>query len=338
MKKGSYEVWKGSLEDPAIKQIIKRIQIFVPFFIEGGRYIGVDEADDDRWTIFFLYEKQTLPGQDAPSYVFAGYSTVYRFFHLDKTKGLTTPSSDIVLDGSFDLMDLPCRSRISQFLVLPPFQGKGVGPAFYSTLFNEYQRHPQTVEITVEDPNEAFDDLRDVTDLKYLQRLPEFNAITLNKSLALSNEGTAPNNIVDRAASEALRQRVKIAPRQFYRVLEMHLMSKLPEPVRPGFSVEKPLVRANKAQNHELALWRLLVKMRVYRHNKDALGQLEVGERIQKLHETVLSVEFDYARLLAKAAASTRNELVGNGKRKLGSSDLDESSNDSKKARVEDTA
>ncbi len=83
-------------------------------------------------------------------------------------------------------------------------------------------------------------------------------------------------------------------------------------------------------------LWRFWVKMRVYRRNKDALGQLEVGERIQKLQETVLSVEFDYARLLAKSEASAKNDVAGNGKRKLDSLGSGEPSGSSKKARIED--
>ncbi len=63
------------------------------------------------------------------------------------------------------------------------------------------------MEITVEDPNEAFDDLRDVVDLKFLRQLPEFNAITLNTKVVLPDQGSAPNNIVDHDACEALRQK-----------------------------------------------------------------------------------------------------------------------------------
>ncbi len=110
--------------EPAVKQIIKRIQIFVPFYIEGGGYIGVDESDADRWTVFFLYRKQTIVGQATPTYVFAGYSTVYRFFLFNKQKVPTKLSDEFDLSGDFDLMDLPCRTRISQFLVLPPFKAK----------------------------------------------------------------------------------------------------------------------------------------------------------------------------------------------------------------------
>ncbi|KAH8894974.1 histone acetyltransferase type B [Thozetella sp. PMI_491] len=333
--RSAYEVWKGSLEDPAVKQMMNRIQIFVPCFIEGGTLIE-DQGDGDRWTVFFLYERQTITDQQDPTYIFAGYSTVYRFFLYNKHKQPTTVSEDIDLSADFDLAELPCRTRISQFIILPPFQGKGLGSLFYSTLFNEYLNHPQTVEITVEDPNEAFDDLRDVTDLKYLRQIPEFTAITLNAA-AKVKDGIVPNDIIDAEATEELRRKVKIAPRQFARVLEMHLMSKLPDPVRPNFTVEKPLAKATKEQQRELELWRLLVKARVYRRNKDALGQLVLGERIAKLEETVLAVEFDYARLLSKADARSSNESsVTGGKRKLAEAGLEGGVTASKKARAED--
>lgn len=52
---GRYEIWKGVLSDPAVKQLVNRVQIMVPFFIEGGTFIGTDDSElADRWTIFFL--------------------------------------------------------------------------------------------------------------------------------------------------------------------------------------------------------------------------------------------------------------------------------------------
>jgi len=318
----TYEVWKGSLTDPAVKQLVKRIQIFVPLFIEGGTYIPTDEADDDRWTLFFLYQKKPIPGDDdRASYVFNGYSTVYRFFRYipptppsSPSQYLTSALDQLDIHKEFDLSVLPCRSRISQFIILPPFQGKGLGPKLYNTIFQEYLRHPQTVEITVEDPNEVFDDMRDIADLHFLRQRDDFNALHIDTSIVIPNkDGVAPSNIVDREAAEAVRQRTKIAPRQFARVLEMHLMSKLPDSVRPGIEPEGPVSRPTKDDKHVYRLWQLMVKQRVYRLNKDALGELEIPERITKLNETVDSVAFDFARLLIKAE---RYEEGANGKGK----------------------
>ncbi|KAJ4292272.1 histone acetyltransferase 1 [Collariella sp. IMI 366227] len=309
-KDKTFEVWEGKLTDPAVKQLIRRIQILVPLFIEGGTEIDLEDPDADRWAIFFLYQKKATTAGQCP-YIFAGYSTVYRFihFHLPPPPLPTSIDETQTLAQSFDLSNLPCRHRISQFLIIPLFQQQGLGPRLYSHLFTKYIAHPQTVEITVEDPNEAFDDLRDVADLHYLRTLPEFLALHIDTSLTLPKTGNAPANIVDRAAADAVRAKAKMAPRQFARMLEMHLMSQLPAPVRRAFAPGEDDdhtsagtgAKPTKEQAHEYRLWRLMLKKRIYKHNKDALGELEVPERIAKLDETVSSVEFDYARLLLKA-------------------------------------
>ncbi|CAK7223734.1 histone acetyltransferase 1 [Sporothrix eucalyptigena] len=381
---GRYEVWKGTMSDPAVLQLVNRIQIFVPFFIEGGTFIGKDESDSkDRWTIFFLYRTRQLPGSaDSYEHEFAGYSTVYRFLLPvgpatpprktadDDTFSLPPSDDQGHQKTSFALAKLPCRSRISQFIILPPFQGKGNAGRLYSTIFDEYLNEPQTTEITVEDPNEAFDDLRDIADLKYLSALPAFTeAIHINKSVKIPRTGPSPRDIVDPAALEKLRHQTKIAPRQFSRVVEMYLMQQLAPAVRPtleedeedededeeeggkGKSVAAAVAVANgkgkaaappvatKEQEHEYKLWRLFVKQRLYRHNKEILGQLERSQRIDKLEETLVSVELEYARILSMF--ESRSKLAADKqvstKRKL--VDEDETvSNGSKRARVEDVA
>jgi histone acetyltransferase 1 len=321
-------VWEGTLADAAVKQLVDRIQIFVPLFIEGGTQISADSSDADRWTIFFLYQKKDVPDQPA-QYTFNGYCTTYRFFLLLVP---TPPSSPIQATSSaledlelgkddFDLTSLPCRSRISQFIILPPFQGRGIGPLLYRAIYDRFLQHGPTVEVTVEDPNEAFDDMRDIADLYHLRSLPEFAALRLNTSLVLpSPDGWVPQNIVDPAAAEAARRKAKMAPRQFARVLEMHLMARLPDAVRPGIAPpddDGPPVAAatkpTKEQCHELRLWKLIVGQRITRQNKDALGELEIPARIKKLDETVSSVAFDYARLLLKAEPYA--ESLGGGER-----------------------
>lgn len=55
----TFEVWHGSLADPAIQEIVQRMQIFVPFFIEGGTYINLGDLEWTlrRWRVFFLYAR-----------------------------------------------------------------------------------------------------------------------------------------------------------------------------------------------------------------------------------------------------------------------------------------
>lgn len=93
---------------------------------------------------------------------------------------------------------------------------------------------------------------------------------------------------------------MKIAPRQFFRVVEMQLLSLIPLGVRQSLIVEQSTkgIENLKGWKHEYHLWQLWVKKRLYRHNKDTLIQLDRSERIEKLEQALGGVEADYARLL----------------------------------------
>jgi len=331
---GTYEIWKGSLADPAVKQLVNRIQVLVPLFIEGGTFIGTHVSDGlARWTVFFLYRKTNAPGPGITPYEFAGYSTVYRFFYFKKpTERRLLTAADFKLPfESFTVVEEPARTRISQFIILPPFQHKGNAGQLYSTIFQHYLDSPEVVEITVEDPNEAFDDLRDLTDRSYLLGIPEFHSIKIDTSVVFE-PGRASKNPVDEAAVEELRLKTKIAPRQFHRLVEMQLMSRLPVSVRPRIE-DEPRVAATDAEKHEYRLWKGLVKQRLYRRNKEILGQLDREERIQKLDETLGAVEMEYARLLAAAADRAKHgEQTAKPKRGL---EANSSEPTSKKARLD---
>lgn len=58
--------------------------------------------------------------------------------------------------------------RISQFFVLPPFQGKGHGGVIYRYMYGMYMANASVKEITVEDPNDEFQMLRDKNDVQNL--------------------------------------------------------------------------------------------------------------------------------------------------------------------------
>jgi histone acetyltransferase 1 len=312
-------------------------------FIEGGSYIGQkpesessepDLSDADRWTVFYLYRKDNpADGAGPGSYIFVGYSTVYRFYWFQPPTPPASPGDRWELpNGDTDLANLPCRTRLSQFVILPPFQGRGMGARLYNTIFQYYQDHKQTQEFTVEDPNEAFDHLRDVCDLTFLRSVPEFNNLRLDTSVTIPKSGPLPQLITNGDKLEALRQKTKIASRQFYRVLEMHLMSQLPESVRPKVDVDKVVPAPTKADRHQERLWELVAKQRLYRHNKEALSQIELDERIEKLSEVLQGVGFEYARLLEIYERSRQHSQNANGKRKLD----DTSSTANKRPRTDD--
>ncbi|KAF4981631.1 hypothetical protein FZEAL_2600 [Fusarium zealandicum] len=344
-----YEVWRGNLADPAIKQLNSRLQIFVPMFIDGGTYIGqdpesdsseLDLSDADRWTFFSLYQKHKVAGDSQKStYVLVGYATAYRFYYFQSPTPPSSPKSDDweLPKGDYDLAELPCRTRLSQFLILPPFKGKGNGTRLYKTVFEHYHKHDQTREFTVEDPSEDFDKLRDVCDLQFLRTVPEFNSLRVDTDVTIPKTGPLPKLIRGGDKLEAIRRSAKIAPRQFGRVVEMHLMSQLPDSVRPTMAPDE-VPNPSKADMHQKRVWDFIAKQRLYRHNKDYLSGLETSERIDRLEQTVSGVALEYARMLDacdRLAKHTKRELQStNGKRKLEEENGEGSS--SKKARVED--
>ncbi len=225
--------------------MLKRIQILVPLFIEGGTFIELEDPEWslERWTVFFLYQKDTSLSAATPPaspYVFMGYSTVYRYFYYQPSKedkSTKNEEFDLPPEKEIEFSSLPCRSRISQFIILPPFQGEGNGARFYNAIFDFYLQQPQTIEITVEDPNEAFDDLRDLNDLARLRALPEFSKIHINSDATPRAKGPVPRDILDPEALEQIRHKMKISPRQFNRVVEMHLLAGIPEYIRQALLV-----------------------------------------------------------------------------------------------------
>ncbi|KAF3060011.1 Histone acetyltransferase type B catalytic subunit [Daldinia childiae] len=365
-----YEIWQGTLSQPEIRQLVKRIQITVLFYIEGGSYVGVDEEGNDepeyslaRWTVFFVYKKTPSPKADGnPQYTFQGYATTYNFWMFQQPTPPSSPGNGKVDDSwellkdDFPFADFAHRIRISQFLILPPFHGKGIGAFLYNTMFEIATNTAATKEVTVEDPNEDFDLLRDLCDMKYLRKnVPEFANLTVNTDVPVPAKGGILRNntqitpsvretssiggIIDIVKLEDLRIKTKIAPRQFWRLVEMHLMSKLPDSVRPQADDETNKPFPSKTDKHAYTLWRLLLKQRLYRRNVSILGEFEITERIIKLNETVDNVEWEYARILARLESTppvTASEPVAtNGKRRLTGGPSTENL-PSKKARVEE--
>jgi histone acetyltransferase 1 len=327
----TFEIWKGSLADLAVQQVVKRAQILVPFFIEGGSLIELREPEWSlaRWTVFFLYQKQTEADPKVSPYTFMGYSTTYRYFYFtplptppssaEKKERISHPANlDFQLPlPEISLSDVRSRTRISQFVILPPFQRGGNGSRLYNSVFDFYLKDTNTVEITVEDPNESFDDMRDLNDLARLRKVNEFAALRINNDIVIRAKGTIPRDIVNSAELDKIRTRFKIAPRQFARLVEMQLLSLIPTNVRQSLLLERPTGSTFdlKAKQHEYRLWQLYTKQRLYRHNKDALMQLDRTERIDKLDEALGAVEADYGRLLRSLEQRESGKNTPNGKR-----------------------
>lgn len=188
---------------------------------------------------------------------------------------------------------------------------------------------PTVTEITVEDPNEAFDDLRDYCDYKRLEENGTLAQISLNadidSKLAAKRIGVRvpTSKLLDVPLLQRLRKKNKIAPRQFDRLVEMHLLSKIKQHARQaGTSRLTRRGNATDADDRAFYYWRLLVKQRIYRKNKDVLVQLDRTERIDKVEQAVGEQAGDFERLLRGmekwdgGASGGSSERRDRGKRK----------------------
>ncbi|KAI9501453.1 acyl-CoA N-acyltransferase [Coemansia spiralis] len=224
-----YEMYESSLEDAGFREYHRRMQTFLLFYIEGAQFI--DETDT-RWRIL--------------RYSLVGYCTMYQFYHWPDMK----------------------RPRISQFLVLPPFQGQGHGSQLYRYIHTLVRQTPEYTDLTVEDPSESFDDMRDRNDMRLLLDHSVFDGLR------------AP--VASQTIGE-LQTRFKLSKRQMVRCVEMGLLRGLDKAGDP----------------EEYRRYRLFVKRRIYAQNIDLLAELDETEKKQKVAESYAAVEDDYHRILS---------------------------------------
>ncbi|KAF9466258.1 acyl-CoA N-acyltransferase [Collybia nuda] len=276
----AYEVYHATWDTPGFKEYHRRMQIFILLYIEGGSYINEDE---DSWEFVVLYEKRKrVKDPQIATYHFVGYSSLYPFYCFPER----------------------VRMRLSQFVILTPYQHHGHGSELYKAIYKYVLSRPVIAELTIEDPAEAFEDLRDRNDLKMLLSDHRFMEEGFGSSEISHGGGrvggigrggrsgrggnTAPNMNgkmgppSDKVWVEKWRSDLKIAGRQFQRLIEMLI-----------------LLRLDPSDARALRAFRLQVKERLFRFNFEILAQLEKKERLEKLEETFQSVREDYARILA---------------------------------------
>ncbi|KIW78449.1 hypothetical protein Z517_08285 [Fonsecaea pedrosoi CBS 271.37] len=316
----NYEVWAGSLLDLPMRTLVDNIQIFIVFFIEGGQFINLEDVDWtlDRWRVYLTYHKASQPPAPRVSpYSFVGYATTYRFYKFQKPpkdhKPLSFPPSEIITPNT-----LPSRLRISQFLITPPFQSSGHGSALYQAIYNEVMADPTVLELTVEDPSEEFDKLRDMNDFDILE--PQFKAVNLKihtSPFASQERGRLKRiptgKLLPLDELQAIRSKNKIASRQFARMVEMYLLAQIPYSHRAagGASLTSLMVRGARAPNPDdrtYYWWRLLLKQRIIKKNKDLLQQIPLEERLPQIEDSARAQEDEYEGLILSYALRKERE------------------------------
>ncbi|XP_044262234.1 histone acetyltransferase type B catalytic subunit [Tribolium madens] len=173
----TYKVTLCDPKNPDFRKFHQRFETLIVWFIDGANFI---DLEDPRWTIFYVYE-------EAPNahYTPIGFCTVYKFF--------------LYPNGT--------RPRISQFFVLPTYQKRGIGTKLYSAVYNYLKELPDSGDITVEEPTEIFQKIRDFCD-----------SFSIYKNLEQSGVNISTQN--HKQINEFLKKH-KICKRQAQRVFDI---------------------------------------------------------------------------------------------------------------------
>ncbi|CAG0896904.1 unnamed protein product [Darwinula stevensoni] len=144
----TFEYYSCDTHEPNFLPYHERLQAFLMWFVDGASFI---DTSDPRWHFFLVFEKYN-PG-DGVRYAIAGYGTVYEYYAYPEK----------------------IRPRISQVLVLPPFQKMGLGRHLVESIYNHYLGSSNVLDITVEDPSDEFEALMDVINCRKCITLPAFS-------------------------------------------------------------------------------------------------------------------------------------------------------------------
>ncbi|KAH8114246.1 histone acetyltransferase type B catalytic subunit [Phellopilus nigrolimitatus] len=256
----TFEVYHATFATPGFREYHRRMQLFILLYIEAGSYI---EEDDENWEFVVLYEKRRRrDASRTPTYHFVGYSSLYPFYCFPER----------------------VRMRLSQFVILPPYQRSGHGSSLYNSIYQYILNEPRISELTLEDPAEAFEDLRDLCDLRMLLAHAEFMGEALGEPGAahiIKGKGKL-GPPTEKGWIEKWRRDLKIAGRQYQRLIEMLILK----------HVEPSDTKAMRA-------YRLQVKERLYKFNYQILTEMTREERLEKLEETFQNVKEGYQAILS---------------------------------------
>jgi len=180
-----FEVYVIEDENTAFREYFNQLQLFVLWYIDSSNFI---DFDDTKWKIFIMYELFKNENGDL-CYTPVGYSTIYEYYaYPDKI-----------------------RPRISQMLILPPFQRKGLCAKLLNSVYKHYATKSDVIDITVESPNDEFQLVRDFVDCTNFHNLKSFDE---NKFKKLHYKEMV----------EEFKKLYKINQKQVRRVLEIILL------------------------------------------------------------------------------------------------------------------
>uniref|UniRef100_A0A3P8VFC8 Histone acetyltransferase type B catalytic subunit n=1 Tax=Cynoglossus semilaevis TaxID=244447 RepID=A0A3P8VFC8_CYNSE len=260
----TYQIHKADITCPGFQEYHERLQTFLMWFIETASFI---DTDDDRWDFFLVFEKYNKDGESL--YATVGYMTVYNYYvYPDKT-----------------------RPRVSQMLILPPFQGEGHGAQLLEAVHRFYCSLPKVQDITAEDPSENYVKLRDYVLVKLCQNLPSFATDKLHLGFSAD---------MVREAQDKLKINKKHA-RRVYEILRLRATDMSDEEKARDFRLEvkRRLFGPYRKNQRELAKMRKCLRPEELVSH---MGQMDTKTQHEELEKSFQVVVDDYRRIIERLA------------------------------------
>ncbi|XP_026232795.1 histone acetyltransferase type B catalytic subunit [Anabas testudineus] len=260
----TYQIHKADITCPGFQEYHERLQTFLMWFIETASFI---DADDDRWDFFLVFEKYNKDGETL--YATVGYMTVYNYYvYPDKT-----------------------RPRVSQMLILPPFQGEGHGAQLLEAVHRFYCSLPKVQDITAEDPSENYVKLRDYVLVKLCQGMSSFAADKLHLGFSAD---------MAKEAQDKLKINKKHA-RRVYEILRLRAtdMSDEEKAREYRLEVKKRLFGPYRKNQRELAKMRKCLRPEELVSH---MGQMDTQTQHEELEKSYQVVVEEYRRIIERLA------------------------------------
>lgn len=212
------------------------------------------------------YEKYTNASTGKTHYSTVGYTTIYLYYAYPRH----------------------IRPRISQMIVLPPYQRLGIGTKFLTVVYAQFQGDERVRDITVEDPSDEFRRIRNVVDVRLCRSLAVFAPDRLRAGFTAAME-------------KDVKERLKINAKQcrvIYEILRLAATNVDDEEEYRAYRLDVKK-RLNIAYNRQRMYMRKLEKSGVDPHLiKASLPTPE--ERIEQLRNEFQELEDEYQLVLAK--------------------------------------
>ncbi|XP_054787992.1 histone acetyltransferase type B catalytic subunit [Prosopis cineraria] len=183
----------------ATGHLYSRLIPLVLLLVDGSSPIDVT---DPRWELYLLIQRKS-DQQGETQCRLIGFTAVYRFFHYP--------------DGY--------RLRLSQILVLPPYQHKGYGRSLLEAL-NNVAISENVFDLTVEEPLDHFQHVRTCVDTIRLLHFDPIqhtvsSAVSFLKQGRLSKKVHSLRLLPSPSAIEDVRRSLKINKKQFLQCWEV---------------------------------------------------------------------------------------------------------------------